>query len=721
MTDDYLCCYIIAALYMRRYSSVIKMFCAYTVLLLYHCATYAAMTSKLAVSIALDQEYLQNGNSATVRIGKSGTFHIPRHNDSTNYAIQIIRRFLKKTSKEAQQQGRARLQSERILRKVLELVGLHYNLTFSDQDMKKIQNFTNCTAVQKTFNCFTKSVLKFRTFDGTCNNFFYPLNGAAPIPFARLLPAQYQDGISLPVGHTQEDAFAPPWPSPRLISSKIMKSFAPPNRAGLTHMFMQWGQFFDHDLDIAPVFEVDCGCNYTEECVPVAVLPEDPVFGVNSSHMGECLPFMRSTPACLCGSLEESLPRNQINQITSYIDASNVYGSTNEFAKSLRLFKAGLLKQGNRLESFKGNLPFQEDKPDMGVVPFFVAGDARANEQVGLTVMHTIWLREHNRIARELADINPCWNDEKLFQEARKIVGAQMQVISFKEFLPLLFGTHLETYIPAYKGYNPFIDATIPNSFATAAYRFGHSLVRAKLERLDENFRRLKPLDLARAFFNPLAYFESNGTDPIIRGLTVDQSNPVDEFLNRVITSKLFTESPEKLGFDLASLNIMRGRDHGLPSYRTWQRFCERLFPGTKAVFHLNDTKQMLMELYGEEGFREGIDLWVGGLAEKKLQTAQVGPTFACILGLTFSRLRDGDRFWYENNFVFTPGQRFQIKRTSLAKVLCTNADNIPEIQRSVFKIGGKRVRCSSIPGINLWRWWDPKCYYQYYFHGSYY
>ena len=313
---------------------------------------------------------------------------------------------------------------------MLELVGLHYNLTFSDQDMKKIQNFTNCTAVQKTFNCFTKSVLKFRTFDGTCNNFFYPLNGAASIPFARLLPAQYQDGISLPVGHTQEDAFAPPWPSPRLISSKIMKSFTPPNRAGLTHMFMQRGQFVDHDLDIAPVFEVDCGCNYTEECVPVAVLPEDPVFGVNSSHMGECLPFMRSTPACLCGSLEESLPRNQINQITSYIDASNVYGSTNEFAKSLRLFKAGLLKQGSRLESFKGNLPFQEDKPDMGVVPFFVAGDARANEQVGLTVMHTIWLREHNRIARELADINPYWNDEKLFQEARKIVGAQMQVIS---------------------------------------------------------------------------------------------------------------------------------------------------------------------------------------------------------------------------------------------------------------------------------------------------
>ena len=209
------------------------------------------------------------------------------------------------------------------------------------------------------------------------------------------------------------------------------------------------------------------------------------------------------------------------------------------------------------------------------MLPFFVAGDERANEQTGLTVMHTLWLREHNRIARDLAAINPCWDDERLYQEARKIVAAQMQKISYDEFLPTIFGDYMDTYMSKYSGYNPFFDASIPNSFAAAAYRLGHSLIRNQLLRLDENFTAtaIGHLPLARAFFNPVAYFEGRGTDYITRGLMVDISNPVDEFLNSVLTSKLFSKKPGELGGDLASLNIQRGRDHGLPSYRSWQRF----------------------------------------------------------------------------------------------------------------------------------------------------
>jgi len=232
-------------------------------------------------------------------------------------------------------------------------------------------------------------------------------------------------------------------------------------------------------------------------------------------------------------------------------------------------------------------------------------------------------------------------------------------------------------------------------------------------------FRRIDvgPLPLSRAFFNPLSYFESGGTDPIARGLTVDQSNPVDEFLNQVLTSQLFTTSNASLGSDLAALNIMRGRDHGIPAYRTWQRLCEKLFPGKNATFSSSATERTLREIYGDEGFRNGIDLWVGGLAESRLPGAQVGPTFACILGITFSRLRDGDRFWYQNIYTFTAAQRRQIRqRTSLAKVVCTNGNDIPEIQRSVFREGEERVNCSSIPEINLWRWWDRSCYNNFYY-----
>lgn len=669
---------------------------------------------QLAVSLALIQD--------KSRSAPSPAYPTPavKSSKSVRHALRLLVKKFKKPSRGAARQGGYRLHVEQLYRKVLELVGPEYRDKFAEREIERINNFTNCTDFRRRINCYKSSFLKYRTIDGTCNNFFYPLNGAAVVPFARLLPAEYEDGISLPVGHSQTDPFAPPWPSARLLSWKIVRNLTPPITAGMTHMFMQWGQFLDHDLDIAPVFEsLDCGCNYTEMCSPIRVKPDDAVFGVKTPHRGECLEFVRSVPACQCDSPSHTLARNQINDITSYIDASNVYGSSDELAGMLRLQKGGLLKNGGRLDSHKGNLPFQEDRPDNGTIPFFVAGDVRSNEQTGLTVMHTIWMREHNRIARRLSEINPCWKDERLYQEARKIVGAQMQVITFEEFLPHIFGLETNTYVPRYRGYNPFVDATIPNSFATAAYRFGHSLVRDQLERLGRDFKPLGigPLSLSRAFFNPLTYFESFGTDPILRGLLTDQSNVVDEFLSHILTSQLFTESPGSLGTDLASLNIHRGRDHGLPSYRTWQRFCEKLFPQNRARFAHRETEELLRELYGEEGFKNGIDLWVGGLAEKRLPGAQVGPTFACIMGLTFTRVRDGDRFWYANPYVFTPGQRAEIRRhTSLSRVVCSNADNIPEVQRKAFRTGQPRVPCSSIPGINLWRWWDRRCYYQQYY-----
>lgn len=288
-----------------------------------------------------------------------------------------------------------------------------------------------------------------------------------------------------------------------------------------------------------------------------------------------------------------------------------------------------------------------------------------------------------------------------------------MQKITFYDFLPVLFGTHIRTFIPMYRGYNPFVNPSIPNSFATSAYRFGHSLVRNQLLRLDENYTAMDigHLDLSRAFFNPVTYFESMGTDGIARGLMVDIANPVDEFLNSVLTSRLFPKTPDSLGGDLASLNIQRGRDHGIPSYRTWQKYCEEKFPGYGANFRDNETITLLRWLYGaEEGFREGIDLWVGGLAEERLEGAQLGPTFACILGISFSRVRDGDRFWFEADSEFSDMQRRAVKRASLGRVVCDNSDHIRRVTRNVFLSGQVRVPCEDIPEIDLQLWKDYSC-----------
>ena len=201
------------------------------------------------------------------------------------------------------------------------------------------------------------------------------------------------------------------------------------------------------------------------------------------------------------------------------------------------------------------------------------------------------------------------------------------------------------------------------------------------------------------------------GTDGIARGLMVDRANPVDEFLNSVLTSKLFSKIPGSLGGDLASLNIQRGRDHGIPSYRTWQRYCEEKFPGKLARFRDNATIAVLRWLYGaEEGFMDGMDLWVGGLSEERMEGAQLGPTFACILGLTFSRLRDGDRFWFEEQYQFSEVQRRELKRSSLGRVVCDNGDNIRRVSRNVFRSGQVRVPCEDIPELDLQLWKDYSC-----------
>ena len=676
------------------------------------------MSSKLAVSIAISlEERRKNPDAApapngTISYGPSGS-----DVGSAHRALGIIRSLLSPASHGSVQHSHARRRVETILRDVLKNVRAE---DLTDYDMKRINDFANCTNIVRHVDCDDYNNLRYRTIDGTCNNFFYPLNGAAETPLARLLPAVYEDGVSIPVGHkqaTEGDPFSPPWPSPRHISWKMVKNLEVPN-TGTTHMLMQWGQFLDHDLDISPIIpEEECmDCEFTDACLPILVHPRDTVYGVKKF---ECLPFSRSIPACVCGAAKRSLPRNQINQLTAYIDASNVYGSSNELSDSLRLMSGGLLKQGGRQDSLKGNLPFQTEKPAIGDVPFFVAGDERSNEQLALTIMHTVWMRQHNRIARALSDINPCWNDERIFQETRKIVGAQMQVITFKEFLPIVFGVNYETYIPPHRGYNPFVDASIPNSFSAAAYRFGHSLVRPLLERLDKDFKpeAIGHLPLSQAFFNPIEYFRSGGTDPILRGLISDTSNVADIFVNSVLTSKLFAEAEDKLGMDLASLNIQRGRDHGLPSYRQWEQLCGKLFPDVKPKFASRDIARGLRNMYGSEGFKYGIDLWVGGLAEKRIQGGQIGPTFACILSLAFNRVRDGDRFWYENPYVFKASQRYEVmQHTSLAKVVCENADHIPRLQRSVFRLGGEKVDCSKIDDINLWKWWDRSCYYQRYY-----
>ena len=262
--------------------------------------------------------------------------------------------------------------------------------------------------------------------------------------------------------------------------------------------------------------------------------------------------------------------------------------------------------------------------------------------------MHTIWFREHNRLAEELRAMNPHWDGDRIYHEARKIVGAEMQHITYAHWLPHIVGPEGMEMLGEYEGYDPSTDASISNVFATSAYRFGHTMVNPVLKRLGPTFEKIAEghLPLSKAFFAPWRVVQEGGIDPILRGLFASpaKKNMPNEVMNTELTERLF-EVAHAVALDLGALNIQRGRDHALPSYAEWREFCGLGETKTWADLeaHISDpgVRRKLAELYGHPG---NVDVWVGGLLEDSVENARVGPTVRCLLVEQFKRLRSGDR-----------------------------------------------------------------------------
>ena len=658
-------------------------------------------------------------------------------------STQLLAKFFKKPSSQARMQGLARLAYKEIVRraeqklfekkraKVAKTQGVEakaeslaeqlFHLPGSmltAQEVAQAWEAAGGAELGRDISCNFPTVNIFRTIDGTCNNLLKPLLGASGTAFKRLAPPVYEDGISSLRGTLQAQKkfptfspFLPPNPSARLISETVILNVTQ-DEIPFTHILMQWGQFLDHDLDLGPELEEECEeCKFTEICQPIRVADLDRAFGVGTPNNASCLPFRRSVPVFEPTKPLTFTPEEQLNDITSFIDGSMVYGSRLEQSLPIRAFQGGLLLEGIQFPGKQPSLPI--DTKNLVQCPnrmdCFLCGEVRCNEQFSLTIMHTLWFREHNRCARELARINPFWSDEKLYQVCRKIVGALIQKITYVDYLPKVLGyKNYDLFIGPYRGYNPLVDPSVPNAFATAAYRYGHSLVRPFFDRLDKDFNPLPigPLNLVDAFFSPDQFRTSLGTDPIMRGWVSTNARRMDEFLNSVLTTQLF-QTPLSPGLDLASLNLQRGRDHGLSPYLVYRNFCFQKF-GISSTFENDLTLVRFLKLYGS---LETLDLWIGGLAEERLPGGLLGATFACIFGLTFKGVREGDRFFWLNPGVFTAEQRRSIARDSLSRVICDNSDGIEFIQPDAFLSNQTRVQCSRLGRVDLSLFREEVCY----------
>ncbi|MEZ5534732.1 MAG: peroxidase family protein [Thiolinea sp.] len=454
---------------------------------------------------------------------------------------------------------------------------------------------------------------EYRTIDGTGNNQQNTELGSTGQTYERLLDADTTRGI----GGTTEATLS----SAREISNAVAtQTESTENRKGLSDMFWIWGQFLDHDITLS--------AESHGEKANIAVPEGDPWFDPFNTGTAE-IGFTRSVSTVGTDGVSR-----QTNNITSFIDGSNVYGSDKETADSLRSFSGGKL-----LANEVGMMPKNDEGSYMG-------GDVRANENAGLTSMHTLWMREHNRVADELAQDNPEWTDEQLYQEARRTVIAEIQAVTYNEFLPLLLG---EDALSKYDGYDPTVNPDITSSFATAAYRFGHTMISPTLLRLDEQGNEISEgnLSLREAFFKPENVTEA-GIDPILRGAASQTAQAVDTQVIDDLRNFLFGP-PGAGGLDLVSLNIQRGRDHELPGYNDAR---EQL--GLPRIESFDDpiwkegVGEKLAQVYDSP---DDVDLWVAGLAENYVGDSMLGETSTTILKQQFESLRDGDRFWYENQF----------------------------------------------------------------------
>jgi peroxidase len=574
-----------------------------------------------------------------------------------------------------------------------------------------------------------RCLMDVRSITGFGNNIANPNWGKSGIDLLRQSPVAYADHISTPS--------APNTLSPRQISNDLSNQSNPifsfkdnlgnNNQAELSDYSYAFGQFIDHDMDLT-----------LDNSGQAFNIPADPTRP--NDPMG-AEPFTRSQFDPHTGTTN---PRQQINQDTAFLDLSQTYGSTDRVSSLLRTHVGGLLKT-----SANDFLPRESDftaaqlaiiNQDEGGIAndamqvldsqLFVAGDKRVNENVELMSQQTLFMRNHNRLAGQIHAAFPTWTDEQIFQEARKLNIAEYQNIVYNGYLPSILGTGA---VPAYAGYNPNVNPGIRTEFSTVGFRFGHSILSSTVGRDNNDGTGItdvnpngSPINLTEDFFRPDLINNNHVTvnlvdrfgnpDPhtsstvgeVLKALSDGLPNEFDLRLIDEIRNILFG-IPHGPGTDLAARDIQRTRDHGIGTYNQ-VRVAYGLAPVT-AFNQISSDPAIQAALQNEYGAVTKIDPFIGMLAEDIIPGSDVGPTCRAILVHQFRALRDGDRFYFQNETFNAFEQSLLAQGDNYADVIKNNTSitnlqedvffNRLEISGTVFNDpDGNGVRESGEPGI---------------------
>ncbi|KRZ19197.1 Peroxidasin [Trichinella zimbabwensis] len=460
----------------------------------------------------------------------------------------------------------------------------------------------------------------FRTYSGFCNNVKKPLWGSAFQAFDRMDRASYNDDISEPRKSLNNSTL----PACDEISRILFNSYEK-KKSKLSLMVAQWANMIYNDMarigsnKNEHLEQLDCcGADRNNtECLPIE--------NFYISGKKTCIPYARTMPApaesCSLGS------RKQSNQVNSFLDASPIYGSMGKRAEFLRTKLNGKLKMAHLPNNQEAMLQSPKDFKactESTSKPCFLSGSDTANLFPTLSALHTVWVKQHNQLTLKLKKVNQFWDDERLYQEAKKIVGAQIQHITFNEFLPLVID------------YNINFNPNTLNEYAAAAGFFFYGLLP---EKIVTKYSETKATPIRDAFYNPSLLYEQHGILNLIKFLITESSLiPIGQINNEF--RQHFLKTNNHAGFDMMAILIQMGRDHGLPPYVVVRQQCSlkkiETFDDLHDVLQTPSDAEKIKKIYFHVN---DIDLVIMGFLEKPADGAVVGPTFACILARQFAKV----------------------------------------------------------------------------------
>lgn len=522
-------------------------------------------------------------------------------------------------------------------------------LTVGSVHSKAIDSFS-------LFKLFTPVYENCYSHDGVNVNKKHVTWGRTGESLPRLTKAAYTDGVKDPPRLTL---------SARVISNAFSKQTTcdESNDFNDSSMIYAYGQFVDHDIS-----NEGAGLKFTET-LNIEVPPGD--------VWTTALPFTRAVFASDKPTYVNE-PVNQVNFVTGYMDCSQIYGSDEIRADALREKVGGFLKAD--VQYGKEFLPKSFVDPKSGL--FFIgtvnnsviAGDNRATEALPISIMQTLMLREHNRLAKLVASrfgvsqqqLSNSRADEWIYQTARTINCAQIQHITYKEYLPRILGK----FAPKPKDlcYDEEVKTTVTTEFATAAFRFGHSTVGCDMKRFTGNGSELAPIDFGNAFnAYPVLTQSAEELDNLLRGLIKHHAQNLDEKvvdgLRQVIRGRL----------DLVARNIQRGRDVGLPDYNTIRTTLGFPALNVTQITSRADVQAKLISFWGVN--LVGLEPWLGILLEQKVENSQLGELGTHLLKTQFENFVKGDNCFYSHNPQTWARSLFkkEIEKVTLADIIDAN------------------------------------------------